>query len=383
MLYETFTGTLPFKSDSDDLVAVIFAHVNEPPPPPRTMNRAVPAADRAHHPQAARERARPPLPDRRRGRRGAARARRPAGRTPRTRRSQQPTRRRARAADLRQRAARRKHRRRSRDARRCWRARSGARKRDRRRATPRRWPGMLATRKRDYPEAARAYRAALDGFAEAKNELEHAKTALKFATMVLQQITEAEAAGARIDNARALRRGRHPHRCDAGLSRARDAQRARRGRTPPLRAAANADPDPLSTVRRETDAAAFGHAVGLVLVGLQRRRRRHLRRPGAGAGRRGRRLQRRVPVRRHRLRLHRARVHRARVDLSGRRRRPVLRHARPGRRLRVHRRLGGAARLHDRHHALRLVVRRLSRPAHAAARAHASIRGSTSSSRSA
>ena len=43
MLYETFTGTLPFKSDSDDLVAVIFGHVNEPPPPPRTVNRAVPA----------------------------------------------------------------------------------------------------------------------------------------------------------------------------------------------------------------------------------------------------------------------------------------------------------------------------------------------------
>ncbi len=42
MLYETFTGTLPFKSESDDLVAVIFGHVNEPPPPPRAINRAVP-----------------------------------------------------------------------------------------------------------------------------------------------------------------------------------------------------------------------------------------------------------------------------------------------------------------------------------------------------
>ncbi len=42
MLYETFTGTLPFKSESDDLVAVIFGHVNEPPPLPRSINRAVP-----------------------------------------------------------------------------------------------------------------------------------------------------------------------------------------------------------------------------------------------------------------------------------------------------------------------------------------------------
>jgi hypothetical protein len=58
---------------------------------------------------------------------------------------------------------------------------------------------MLATRKRDYPEAERAYRAALKGFGEAKNELEYAKTALKFATMVMQRISEAETAGTRID----------------------------------------------------------------------------------------------------------------------------------------------------------------------------------------
>ena len=42
MLYETFTGVQPFKSETDDLVAVIFGHVNEPPPAPRTVNRSVP-----------------------------------------------------------------------------------------------------------------------------------------------------------------------------------------------------------------------------------------------------------------------------------------------------------------------------------------------------
>jgi hypothetical protein len=59
--------------------------------------------------------------------------------------------------------------------------------------------GMLATRKRDYPEAARAYRAAMTVFGDANNDHERAKTALKYATMVMQKITEAEAAGTPID----------------------------------------------------------------------------------------------------------------------------------------------------------------------------------------
>jgi len=56
--------------------------------------------------------------------------------------------------------------------------------------------GMLATRKRDYAEAARAYRAALKAFGDANNELERAKTALKYATMVLQKTSEGENEGA-------------------------------------------------------------------------------------------------------------------------------------------------------------------------------------------
>ena len=43
VMYEVFTGTVPFKNESDDLVAVIFAHVNEPPAALRTINPAVPA----------------------------------------------------------------------------------------------------------------------------------------------------------------------------------------------------------------------------------------------------------------------------------------------------------------------------------------------------
>ena len=95
---------------------------------------------------------------------------------------------------------------------------------------------------------------------------------------------------------------------------------------------------------------------------------------GLGVRRRRRRLERRLPVRRPRVRLHRPGVHGAGRDVSGRRRRPVFRHARPGRYLRFHRRLGGTARLHDRHHALRLGLRRLSRPADPAAQLdHASV----------
>ncbi|MGD1066359.1 MAG: hypothetical protein ABR975_06040, partial [Vulcanimicrobiaceae bacterium] len=53
--------------------------------------------------------------------------------------------------------------------------------------------GMLAARKGDWAEATRAYRTALTAFAEAKNEIECAKTALKFAGMVLQKNSDADA----------------------------------------------------------------------------------------------------------------------------------------------------------------------------------------------
>ncbi len=38
VMYEIFTGDVPFKSPSDDLVSVIFAHVNETPAPVRNKN---------------------------------------------------------------------------------------------------------------------------------------------------------------------------------------------------------------------------------------------------------------------------------------------------------------------------------------------------------
>jgi serine/threonine protein kinase len=44
VMYEIFTGDLPFKGENDDLVSVIFAHANEPPVPPRVRNRNIPPA---------------------------------------------------------------------------------------------------------------------------------------------------------------------------------------------------------------------------------------------------------------------------------------------------------------------------------------------------
>jgi serine/threonine protein kinase len=42
VMYEIFTGDVPFKSENDDLVSVIFAHANDPPVPPRARNRNIP-----------------------------------------------------------------------------------------------------------------------------------------------------------------------------------------------------------------------------------------------------------------------------------------------------------------------------------------------------
>jgi hypothetical protein len=52
--------------------------------------------------------------------------------------------------------------------------------------------GMLAARKRDWTEATRTYSLALKAFADVGNQLEHAKTALKYGTMVLAKSTDVE-----------------------------------------------------------------------------------------------------------------------------------------------------------------------------------------------
>jgi hypothetical protein len=44
LLYELLCGKLPFSHESDDLVAVMFSHVNDRPKPPRQINPLIPAA---------------------------------------------------------------------------------------------------------------------------------------------------------------------------------------------------------------------------------------------------------------------------------------------------------------------------------------------------
>lgn len=189
VMYETFTGTVPFKSETDDLVAVIFAHVNETPIPPRTINRAVPAPierivlhllekdpDRRYSSAreviselqallgiAPQQNDTAPSP-------GMPAPAPVAGRAPST--APLPA-----AAEVEVRNVL---------------ERTFGNTQALNEGYANTLAGMLATRKRNYAEATRAYVAALTAFAEVRNELEHAKTALKYGTMVMQKATESD-----------------------------------------------------------------------------------------------------------------------------------------------------------------------------------------------
>jgi serine/threonine protein kinase len=191
MLYETFTGTLPFKSETDDLVAVIFGHVNEPPPPPRSVNRAVPPeVERIIMKLLEKE------PDRRAQSAGevigalqaligvsaagapeVAPERSPGAAAPPTTPAKPPS-----SVESDARAMLEK---------------TFGRTKTVNIGYAETLAGMLATRKRDYPEAERAYRSALRAFGEAGNGIETAKTALKYGTMILQKNSEGDAADRR------------------------------------------------------------------------------------------------------------------------------------------------------------------------------------------
>ncbi|HEY4440832.1 MAG TPA: protein kinase, partial [Candidatus Elarobacter sp.] len=184
MLFETFTGTQPFKSDSDDLVAVIFGHVNEPPPSPRSINRGVPTQiERIILKLLEKE------PDRRYQSSGEVAAELRAlldpgvpAADPKLQSTAAPNA----AAGAKQPEPSRAEA----DAR-AMLAKTFGRSKAIDIGYSETLAGMLATRKHDYAEASRAYRAALDAFVEANNELEAAKTALKFATMILQKNNDA------------------------------------------------------------------------------------------------------------------------------------------------------------------------------------------------
>ena len=205
-MYEVFTGTVPFKNEADDLVAVIFAHVNEPPPPLRTINPAVPMPierivlkllekdpDRRYQSareviaeikallglsgaaaQAPGEAGHAPAPA------GApAHAARPQAQPP----PSSPTQR------IPAPAAMPKH---EEEMRSTLRKTFGTTTQTLNEGYANTLAGMLAARKHDWVEASRAYQVAMDAFSQVNNQLEHAKVVVKWATMVLAKASEAD-----------------------------------------------------------------------------------------------------------------------------------------------------------------------------------------------
>lgn len=171
VMYEIFTGTVPFRNDKDDLVATIFSHVHDQPTPPHEINRNIPEAlervimksidkDPGKRYQTAREfindlqfLASPTSAAKK-----SAAERRPAPKAD---------------TELRQALDR---------------ALSPARNRND--AYEAVLKGMLATRRRRYDEAKSHFQAALHELAAVDNRLEYAKTALKYGTMILQKASD-------------------------------------------------------------------------------------------------------------------------------------------------------------------------------------------------
>ena len=182
VMYEIFTGTLPFRNDRDDIVATMYSHVHDLPTPPREINRNIPEAlenvimraiekDPGRRYQNAREfmadiaallgpsiplSQTAPVPDAKPLKTFAPSS---GGK------STDPTLRQALDKAL-------------------------ASSRNRSDALENVLKGMIATRRRDYDEAKEAYTAAMHELSAISNEVEYAKTALKYATMVLQKATD-------------------------------------------------------------------------------------------------------------------------------------------------------------------------------------------------
>lgn len=182
VMYEIFTGTLPFRNDRDDIVATMYSHVHDLPTPPREINRNIPEAlenvimraiekDPGRRYQNALEfmadiqallgPAAVPTQSQ-----PVADAKPLKTFSPTVGgRNTDPTLRQALDRAL-------------------------ASSRNRSDALENVLKGMIATRRREYDEARDAYLAAMHELSAINNEVEYAKTALKYATMVLQKATD-------------------------------------------------------------------------------------------------------------------------------------------------------------------------------------------------
>lgn len=179
VMYELFTGTMPFRNDRDDLVATMFSHVHDLPTPAREVNRNIPPAleaaimraierDPSRRFQSAREFAdalhalETPL---------QAVAAEPDARTPRV--VAQPPLQRPENPSLRAALDR-----------------ALAQSRNRSEALEAVLSGMVATRRRQYDAARVSYQTALQELAALGSDVEYAKTALKYGTMLLQKASD-------------------------------------------------------------------------------------------------------------------------------------------------------------------------------------------------
>jgi serine/threonine protein kinase len=178
VMYEIFTGTLPFRNDRDDIVATMYSHVHDLPTVPREINRNVPAPlehvimraiekDPGRRYQSAKE-----------FMANISALLGPVALThhvePRPLKANPPNAG-AKATDPTLRQAL---------------DRALANSRNRTDALENVLKGMIATRRRDYDEAKDAYIAAMHELSAISNEVEYAKTALKYATMVLQKAAD-------------------------------------------------------------------------------------------------------------------------------------------------------------------------------------------------
>ena len=181
VMYEIFTGTVPFRNDKDDLVATIFSHVHDAPTPPHEINRNIPeplervimrAIDKdpgkryqnAHDFVTDLQTLLSPSP----AKKPAATPSAPGG-------ERRPG---SRGADVTDPGLRQ-----SLD-------RALAPSRNRNDAYEAVLKGMLATRRRRYDEAKNNFLAALHELSAIDNRLEYAKTALKYGTMILQKASD-------------------------------------------------------------------------------------------------------------------------------------------------------------------------------------------------
>jgi serine/threonine protein kinase len=182
VMYEIFTGTLPFRNDRDDLVATMYSHVHDLPAPPREINRNVPETLELVIMRAIQK-----DPDRRYQSASefmadvssligpsSAQARPSAHAGSRPLKPFSPNGE-GRATDPTLRQAL---------------DRALATSRNRTDALENVLKGMIATRRRGYDEAKDAYIAAMHELTAIGNEVEYAKTALKYATMILQKAAD-------------------------------------------------------------------------------------------------------------------------------------------------------------------------------------------------